>query len=457
MTGGAGTGGGTAGARRPAPAPARPWRFPAFQRRSVGAGTVLAAHLPQRPLATLLLAVDAGASAEPTGQEGVALLTARLLGEGAGGRDAYGFALAAERLGAAWDADAGWDALRVGVDVPAANLPAAAALLADAVRRPALDAEAFARLRADRIDELKVERSQPGPRAAQAFAAALYDPADRYARPDGGDPETVAALTRDHVAAFHAARFRAGAASLLLAGDLDGVDVAGLAATVFDGWDGATPPRARSVPAARPSRRVVVVDRPGSVQSMLVQGHDGPARTTPDYVPLTSMAFALGGLFTSRLNTLLREELGYTYGAFAGFELRRDGGVFAVRAAVHTEVTAAAAAAAAGEVERMRSGGLTDAELAAVVSYRTGVFPLAFSSPHGVAAALGDLVVHGLPDDYHDRVREQIAGVRRDEVDAAARARLRPESLLTVVVGDAGRVVDDLRGAGLGEVEVRSD
>ncbi len=137
--------------------------------------------------------------------------------------------------------------------------------------------------------------------------------------------------------------------------------------------------------------------------------------------------------------------------------MRRHGGMFSARAAVQTEVTAAAVSDAVAEIQRLHDEGVTDAELDRTRGYRGGVFPIQFSSPYAVAGALGDLVVHDLADDYFDRVREQILSVSLDATNTAARERLLPDRLLTVVVGDASVVADELRAADVGAVTVVSD
>jgi len=137
--------------------------------------------------------------------------------------------------------------------------------------------------------------------------------------------------------------------------------------------------------------------------------------------------------------------------------MRRHGGIFAARASVHAEPTAQAVADTVAEIERLQRDGIDADELDQVRRYRAGVFPIQFASPYAVAGALGDLTVHGLPDDYFDRVRHQIAEVPLDAVNEAARRRLHPDRLLTVVVGDASVVADGLREIGAGAVEVVSD
>lgn len=446
-------------AQRPAGGEPRPWRFPEFERRTVAGGRLIACHLPGKPLAVLTLVLDAGAVAEPPGREGLALLVAAALSEGAGDQDAYAFAVAGERLGAAWHADVDWDSMRCGFEVPIAGLPAAAELLAAAVRTPAFDPAAVARVTAERLDELLVELSQPGPRAAAAFAAEVFSGGSRYARPLGGRPDTVAAVTDDDVRRFHGERFGPDTATLLAVGDLDGVDVDALGRTVFEGWASAAAPAADPVVHAAPSRgpRVVLVDRPGSVQSMLYAGHDGPARSAADYVPLTTMALALGGMFNSRLNLRLREDKGYTYGAFGSFDCRRHGGVFAARSAVQTEVTGPALAALLAEVRLMHDAGVDEEELARARSYRAGIFPVNFATPAAVAHGLGELVVHGHPDDHFDRLRAAVQEVDVAAVNAAAAARLRPDDLVSVVVGDAGVIAADLEAGSAGPVEIVRD
>jgi predicted Zn-dependent peptidase len=188
-----------------------------------------------------------------------------------------------------------------------------------------------------------------------------------------------------------------------------------------------------------------------------MMGHDGPARSIDDYVAMTTMALVLGGMFSSRLNMKLREEKGYAYGAFGGFDTRKHGGVFAARAAVQSEVTVPALADMLAEIERVHRDGITAEELEQARSYRAGVFPVNFAGVGSVAAGLGDVVVHGFGDDHFDALRAKILDVTLDEVNATATERLRPDDLVTVVVGDASGSAAQLEGLGLGPVEITRD
>jgi predicted Zn-dependent peptidase len=443
---------------RPQPGPPRPWQFPSFDRKRIAGGQVIAAHLPGRPLALTSLVVDAGAALEPTGHEGVAEIVARAMSEGAAGRDAYEFAVAGEAIGATWRSSTDWDSLRLGFEVPVGELGAATRLLADAARSAAFADDALSRVIDERIDEVGLERSQPMVLAAEAFGAAVFEPQSRYARPDGGDPGSLDSLSHADIRRYRDGRVRKEAATLVVVGDLGDADVEELGAIVFDGWEG--PADAAGAPEVDPrqaGRRVVVVDRPGSVQSVLMVGHDGPRRATDDYVAMTTMALILGGMFSSRLNMKLREEKGYAYGAFGGFDARKHGGVFVARAAVQSEVTAPALLDMVGEIERMRADGVTSAEVEQARAYRAGVFPVNFAGVMSVGAGLGDIVVHDFPDDHFDRLRAQILDTTLDEVNAAAADRLRPDELVAVVVGDATALAGPLEDLGLGPVEILRD
>jgi predicted Zn-dependent peptidase len=202
----------------------------------------------------------------------------------------------------------------------------------------------------------------------------------------------------------------------------------------------------------RTSRRILLVDRPGSVQSTLRLGHTAPHRAHPDHVPMTLGATVLGGAFTSRLNHLLREVKGYTYGIRSEFGQSRRFGRFVVNAGVQTAVTAPALVDAIGEIARTQADGVTEEELAVARDWRAGQLTVGLQTPRAIAGALATMVVHDLPDDYYPLQREALLGATVANVSAATAAHLRPEAITLVVEGDAAAVRDDLAATGLGEV-----
>ena len=436
-------------ATRPGPGPARPYAFPAIVRTPAGGGLVLAAHLPGQQLATASLLLDAGAAREPAGREGTAAVLVKALEEGTTTRDSAAYALALEGLGAELSASVDWDTFLAGVAVPVDRLTAAVRLLAEATRTPKLAPADIARVCDDEAAALRMEWAQPGPRADAALRADLFAEVERYGRPLHGDPGSVAAITVDDVLAFHRDwLLRPGV--LLVAGDLDKLDLAALGEAAFAGTGG--DPLAAAGPLGVPlgtSRRVILVDRPGSVQSTLRLGHRSPHRAHPDYVAMTLAATVLGGAFTSRLNHLIREVKGYTYGIRGEFAMSRRFGRFAVSSSVQTAVTAPALIDIVGEIGRARLDGVTEAELAVARSWRAGQLSVEMQTPASIARALANLVVHGLPDDHYPALRRQYLETTLDQVSAAAAEHLHPEALTLVVEGDAALVRDELVAAGL--------
>jgi predicted Zn-dependent peptidase len=202
---------------------------------------------------------------------------------------------------------------------------------------------------------------------------------------------------------------------------------------------------------------VLVVHRPGAVQTEIRIGHPGLSRRTPDFYPVTVMGAILGGLFNSRLNMNLREEKGYTYGASAGFDLRRARGPFTARAAVNTEATIPALHEFLLELDRIRDSAVTDAELRAARDYLVGVFPLRFETPGPVAGSLAGLFVHGLPDDELARYRSEIEAVTADDVLRVAREHIRPDRAAIVLVGDHEQFGEALEAEDLGPIELIRD
>ncbi|MFG3301038.1 M16 family metallopeptidase [Micromonospora chersina] len=439
-------------ATRPGPGAARPYRFPQVVRRSAAGGQVVAAHLPGQNLAVALLLLDGGAGREPVGKEGLGGVLAKALEEGTAQRDATAYALAIEALGTELVSGLDWDSFQVSVQVPVDRLGAAVELLTEAVRTPKLDPADVRRVRDDEATALRMDWATPGPRADAVLRADLFGADNRWGRPLYGDPESVAALDVDDVTVFHSEWFiRPG--TLIVAGDLDRIDLDALAATVFTGAGGAAADKGGPIEVALPERRrIILVDRPGSVQSTLRLGHPSPHRAHPDHVPMTLAGTVLGGAFTSRLNHLIREVRGYTYGIRGDFASSRRFGRFAISSGVQTAVTAPALVEAVGEVSRTRLTGVTEDELAVARFWRAGQLSVELQSPRAIASALTTLVVHDLPDDYHARLREALLAATVEEVSAAAAAHLHPESLTLVVEGDSAVIRDELVAAGLGEV-----
>jgi len=440
---------------RPESGAPRPYHFPAFDRRRLPNGlTVWMVPLPGATVTSAHLLLDAGAAAEDEAHAGIAALTAHLLVTGTRRLDAAAFAEATERLGIEVSSESSWDQARAAFQSLPEYLEAGMELLAEMVREPRLDPGEFARLKAERLNDILQSRSEPGRLAEEMFLHHLFDPATPYHRVSAGTPETVEALTLDDVRAYHGAAWRPSHAHLIVAGSIDTEAVMRAAQMRFGDWTGEAPGHRSFTPAPRAGRRVVIVDRPGSVQSEIRIGHTGIAREDARYFPAMVLGAMLGGVFGSRLNLRLREELGYTYGASARFDARRAAGPFTAAAAVQTDVTADAVREMLGQLDAMRASEPPMEELRDVRDFLVGVFPLRFETTGGVATAIEPVAMYGLADDYWQTYRAHLEAVGPADVHRVARELVRPDEFLILIVGDATKVRESVDAGGFAAVEV---
>ena len=452
-------------AERPQPGPPRAYDFPAVSAHRLANGlSILIVDLPGRPLVSATLVVTDGAAEEPADKAGALVLAARALTEGTEGHDAIELVEASERLGASLHADAGWDALSVSVDVPAARLAPALDLVAEAVLRPTFPEAEVERLRDERLNDLLQAMADPRRRVEQAFVGTIYAPESPYHRPSGGTRETVETLTAGDLRRVYERNLAPSRATLIVGGDLGDQDVLGLAERLFGSWagtslagdDGASSPPIVDT-GSSVGRVVRVIHRPGSVQTEIRIGHRGLPRRIDDFHAVSVMSAILGGLFNSRLNMRLREEKGYTYGAGAGFDMRRGAGPFSARAAVNTDVTVPAILDTLTELTRMRDEPVADSELLAARDFLIGVFPLRFEAAGAVVGALGSLAVHGLGVEELVGYRANVEALDVASISAAARAHLHVDDAAIVLVGDVDAFGPALEAAGLGPIVIERD
>ncbi len=428
----------------PPPGPVTPAAFPPIQEATLPNGLrILVVENRRQPTVSLNLAFPAGGIHDPAGKEGLAEMVAGLLTKGAGTRTAEEIAATIEGVGGSLGAGAGADFLSVNAGILTPNLPLAFELLADVVMRPRFPEQEVSLLRTQTLSGLQVELSQPGPIASRAFARALYGD-HPYGR--STTPASVRAITRDDLVAFHGARLRPGGALLVLAGDINLAEARRLATEAFRGWSGRppAPPAAGSFPAGS-ATEIVLVHRPGSVQSNILVGN---LTYPPDDPRLYANAVGnrvLGGGADSRLFLILREQKSWTYGAYSSFARRRAMGFFNASAEVRTEVTDSALREMLVQLERIRTEPVLADELDAAKGALVGSFPLSIETAEQVAGAVANARLYGLPDDYIQTYRVKLAAVTPEEIREAARTTIRPDAAVIVVVGDGTRIHDALR------------
>lgn len=441
---------------RPGPLSPRPYQFPRFERRRLANGMQLVvAPVNKLPLATVIALVDAGAVCGYRGKEGVARLTASMLLEGTQTSDGVELVERFERLGATVDASADWDGAAVTITTLSDRLTAAVKLLGELLRTPSFPQREVDRLKAERQANLLQLRAEPRGLADEMFTRVLYDPRSRFAMPEGGSEETVAAITRADVKRFYQERYRPACITLIVAGDISADAAERLATETFADWSGSAPKSCATIDTpARKSRATHIVSKPDAAQSELRIGSVWLPRNHPDYYESVVFNAVLGGLFTSRINLNLRERHGYTYGAFSSVEWRRQAGPLVVSTAVQSEVTAPAAREAILEIENIRRGKISDDELSLATSYLDGVFPIRYETTDAIAGAIAAMIEYGLPDDFYDTYRQQVRAVTTDGVLRVAREHLDPDALQMLVVGELDSVQAPLEALGFGPITI---
>jgi predicted Zn-dependent peptidase len=440
----------------------KPWAFPAPDRGTLGNGlTVLRAHRPGQQVVAVEVTLQAPLDAEPAGLDGVATIMARAFSEGTDKLDAEAFADELESCGASLDAYADHAAVRVSLEVPASRLRKALGLLSDALRAPAFPESEIERLVGNRLDEIPHELANPTRRAAKELAKELYPASARMSRPRQGTEETVARIDADAVRAFYDAHVRPATATAVVVGDLDGVDLDAVLDDTLGAWTGSTAqPRQAPPITADDTGRVVIVDRPGAVQTQLLIGRIGPDRHDRVWPAQVLGTYCLGGTLTSRLDRVLREEKGYTYGVRAFGQVLRSttegtgAALLAVSGSVATDVTGPALSDLWHVLRTLAADGLTDDERDVAVQNLVGVAPLKYETAAAVADTLADQVEQQLPDDYQAEVYAALARTGTVEATAAVVNAFPPDRLVTVLVGDASQIAEPVRELGIGEVKV---
>lgn len=410
------------------------------------------------PVVAGTIVLGGGAADQRDGQAGLAQLTASMMDEGTTTRSAHQIAEEAEGMGTSLSAASGWDGSYVSFRCLSPHLPASLDLAVDLLRNPTFPEAEWGRVHAQTLAGLQAERDSAESRAYRGLLQALYPPGHPYRLPIDGDESGVAALTRDDLLAFHQTHHGPGRAALVVAGD---VDPDALAAAIDDRLSGWTGPAVGHTDIPRPPAgerpRILVLDRPGAVQAAVRVGHVGIRRLDPDYVDLLILNHVLGGQFTSRLNSKLREEKGFTYGIRSHFDGRRGPGPFSVSAALQTDRLAEALDDLRREILALcddrppSQAELDDARRSLVEGQARH-----FETPSSLVSRYAGLFVQGLPLDDHVRFPERLDAVTVDSLRGVASRQLRPDALVAVVVADSALVVEPLKRLEWAEVAVVS-
>ena len=407
------------------------------------------------PIVAANLVLRTGSAANPLDKVGLASFVGAMLDEGTTTRSALEIADEVASLGATLTTGSTMDAMTVRSRSLLKNFEATLSLMADLALRPSFPAEEIERQRTSRLGDLVQGRDNPGRVAAEVMAAALYGPRHPYGYTENGTESSVQGLMRDDLVGFWRRHFVPGNAALVVAGDVSMGALRALAEKAFAGWEGAAPAPVALGETETTAARVIIVDKPGSPQTQLRVAGIGAARSSPDFRALQVMNLALGGLFSSRINMNLREEHGYSYGAFSAFVFRRSAGPFVAGAGVRTDATALSVTEIFKEIAGMVAAPMSGEELQKAKDSMVNSLPGAFETSLDSVSSFSNIFVYDLGLDYYTRYAGQVHAVTAVQALDVARRYLVPEELVVIAVGDRAVIEEDLRALDLGDLEFR--
>ena len=440
----------------PPPLLARDVKFPEYEIRRLGNGlqvVFVAAH--EQPVVNLRLLVRDGASSDPPGKPGVAALATTLLDQGTTSRTAQEIAETIDNIGGAMAVGAGSDLSYVNVLVMKDSFDLALELLSDIARNPAYSPSEINRQRQQLMSGIQVSYEDPEYLADIAFGKLVYG-LHPYGRPQNGTSESVQAITREDVLGFHGAHFVPNNAILAIVGDVTPQEAFDGASRVLGNWERGVLPTPGFVELPSPMRRLVIIDKPGAVQTSVRVGHLALSRADPDYLAFDVAVKILGGEGGNRLAGVLRTDRSLTYSASADIIARQFSGDFMAKTNTRSSATAEVLRLTIDEIARLRRERVGRRELRNAQDYLAGNFPLGIETPNAIAARVLEAMLYGLDLNDLETYPERIRAVTVDDIQRVARAYLRPSNLSIVLVGDASAFVGDLAGVGFDEYEIVS-
>ena len=400
------------------------------------------------PRIDMVLAVrGAGFAADDKQHPGFANMLAGLFNEGTAKRDSRAIAEAAQGMGGAVAASASNDGITVQAAALSQHGAAMMTLLAEVARTPSFPANEVALAKANALEGLKASETQPGYRAERALSKAVYG--DHPYGSTQPSAEAINTVSEDYLRAEHAKRIRPDRALLVITGRVNEAEAIKMATAAFGDWKAtgaALPDTAGASLNAKPQRMVLA--RAGSVQSTVRLGSPAIAANGADLVPLRLTSTIIGGGFSSRLNTSLREEKGYTYGASAGGRSYRNGGAVIGGADVRNEVTGAALTEFFSQYRKLGSELVPDAEMSMNKRYVAGGYLLSNQMQKAVAATLANNWLIGLPPEFMGQYVPMIQKVTPEQVREIGKKYFAPENQSVIVVGDPAAVMPQLKDVG---------
>jgi zinc protease len=410
------------------------------------------------PVVNFNLQLDAGYAADQFASPGTAKLAMGMLDEGTKARSSLAISDELARLGADLSSSSDLDTSTVFLSAMKANLDPSLDVFADVILNPSFPEADFQRLKKQQLDGIQREKSEPVSMALRVLPRFLYGEAHAYSTPftGSGTTESVTKLTRADVQKFYQTWFKPNNATLIVVGDTTLAEITPKLEKLFRKWPEGTAPKKNIGQVENPAKPVVyLMDRPGSLQSMIFAGELAPPKANPQEIAIETMNNILGGTFTSRLNMNLREDKHWSYGVHGVLVGARGPRPFMVIAPVQTDKTKESVS----EIDKELKGivgqkPVTAEELAKAQKDETLKLTGAWETSSKVSRSIAEILRFGLPEDYYKTYPDKVLALNLPEVGQAAQRVVHPDQLVWVIVGDRSKIEPGIRELGLGEIRL---
>ena len=429
----------------PPPLQPRPISIPTPRETTLSNGLTLVVVEDQRlPLVSYRLAFRVGGAFDPPALPGLIDLLAGLLPEGTAGRTSKEIADEVARMGASLSAGATSDYTIVAASALAQFNDPILGLVAEVILEPSFPENEVELAKQNTKESLRQQRAQPSFLASEMVSRVMFG--EHPYSVVAPTPESIDRSSREEFVKFHRARLTPNNAVFIVVGDVRYENILKRVESLFSTWERGEEVVANfPAPPVRTSKVAYLVDRPGSAQSNIVIANSGITRTSPDYFPLMLMHTVLGATASARLFMNLREDKGYTYGAYSNLDARRSAGTFRAMAEVRTPVTGDSLKEFFYELDRIRKEPVSEKEIADAKAYLTGVFPIRLETQEGLTDQLVQIKMLNLPDNYLQTYRDRVQGVTIPDIQRVAEKYVKPDEAALVVVGDGALVLDQIK------------
>ena len=437
--------------------------FPQIEETTLSNGMkVVLATRSAVPLVNIAVQFDAGYAADLGGTLGAASFTGAMLDEGTTSRSALEIAETLEGLGTNMRVASSLDTTSLSLSSLRENTAASLAIMADVLQNPAFDEDEIEKMRKRWIASIAQEKASPVQLALRLLPPEIYGEDHAYGVPftGSGTEQSINALTKTDLVNFHQQWLRPDNATIFVVGDTDLSHALPLLEGAFGKWQApqSALPTKNIADVERPAKgKVIIVDKPGSPQSLILAAHLAPPTGAPNNIAITAMNDVIGGQFTARVNMNLREDKGWAYGAYTFLQGARGQRPYMVYAPVQTDKTGASIKELLSELNAYKTTRpATPLEIQRAVYSNTRSLPGSFETAGAVLSSLASSARFGRSYDYPTTLKTKFENLSAEDLSAAAKEVIHPDALTWVIVGDRAAIEEEIRALNLGEIEVRA-